>query len=475
MKTAVKVELPIIILGAGSAGLTAATQLVKSGRKVIVIEKEDRLGGLAHTVCQNSYSFDFGPHAFHSKSDEADEVFKEFSAGKYRKIYMKACLLLQKKYFDYPLKFGQAVFRLNPFFTIRMLADYFKTKIRDKIIRMPEDSFEAWGIRRYGRTMYDMAFGNYSSKVWGMPAKLLHKKLAQQKLPDMKFLELVKETFGAKGAKQKILYSAYFYPQGGIGTIFESMSKFCLNAGAQIFKNSYASRICLKENRVVGVEVTSGDKKFEIGCSGLIFTIPIPEVTNFIFPQPSPEIVDSAASLIYRNLILVFMEVEASNVTGQLMVYLLDKDFVFNRIGEQKNVDPGMIPGDKTILSMEICCADNDRLWNAPDEYLFSLARKDLLKLNKVPDRAISNFCIKRIRQVYPIYDLEFDKNLNKAIEYMYKLENIFPVGRQGLYINNDIHDSMQMGLEISRHILEGKEKRYWNEKVKSYLNWRLK
>lgn len=468
-------RLPIVILGAGSAGLTAASQLVKAGRKVVIVEKEDRLGGLAHTVCENGYCFDFGPHAFHSKSDEADEVFKEFSAGKYNKIYMKACLLLHKKYFDYPLKFGQAILRLNPFFTSRMLADYLKNKIRNNFIDIPEDSFEAWGVRRYGRIMYDLAFGNYSRKVWGVSPKFLHKKLAQQKLPDMKFWELLKETFGAKGAKQKILYSSYYYPQGGMGRIFESMAEFCVNKGSRLLQDSYASKIFLEGNRVRGVEVTSAGRKSEIDCSDLIFTIPIPEVSGYIFPRPRPEVTDAAKGLIYRNLILVFMEIDSENVTNQLMVYLLDKDFVFNRIGEQKNIEPGMVPGEKTILSMEICCGDNDRLWNAPDEYLFQLARKDLLKLKKVRNGAIKDFSIKRIRQAYPIYDLEFDKNLNIAIEYFNKLENIFPVGRQGLYINNDIHDSMQMGLEIARHVLENREKRYWNDKVESYLNWRLK
>lgn len=468
-------EPPVIILGAGCAGLTAASRLVKAGKKVIIVEREGRLGGLAHTACHGSYCFDFGPHAFHSKSDEADEVFKEFSAGRYKKIYMKACLLLHRKYFDYPLKFGQAVLRLSPFFTLRMLADYLATKIRDKISPMPEDSFEAWGLRRYGRTMYDMAFGNYSSKVWGIPTSELHKKLAQQKLPDMKFLELIKETFGAKGAKQKILYSAYFYPDGGIGRVFESMAKYCVDSGAQIFMNSYASRIRMEAGRVVSVEISGEKGRFESACSGIIFTVPIPDVIKYIFPRPPEEIVNSSQGLVYRNLILVFMEVDSPNVTNQLMVYLLDKDFVFNRIGEQKNVEPGMIPGGKTILSMEICCGDNDPLWQASDEHLFNLARKDLLKLKKAPDKSITDFCVKRVRQAYPIYDLNFDKNLNAAVEYLYGLENVFPCGRQGLYINNDIHDSMQMALEVSRHILEKREKGEWNEKVRGYLNWRLK
>jgi len=405
---------PVIILGAGSAGLTTATELVKAGRKVIVIEKENRVGGLAHTVHEGNYRFDFGPHAFHSKADEADDVFKEFSRGKYKQIYMKACLFLHGKYFDYPLKFGQAFLRLNLFFTTRMLFDYFKAKIKNLISKVPEDTFEDWGLKRYGKTMYDMAFGNYSSKVWGMSTGVLHRKLAEQKLPDLNFIELARETLGGKGAKQKILYSAYYYPEGGMGLVFEEMAKFCSQQGADILMDSKVTKIHLQDNRVQSVEITSPHKIFEAECSDLIFTIPIPEIMNYIYPQPKIEDLNAANSLVYRNLILVFVEIDSSNVTNQIMVYLLDKDFVFNRIGEQRNIDPTMIPEGKTLLSMEICSDEDDRLWDASDEYLFKLAREDLARLNKIQSKAIKDFSIKRLRQAYPIYDLNFDKNLKK-------------------------------------------------------------
>ena len=43
-------DLPIAIIGAGPAGLTAAYELVKRGDKVIVFEADRVVGGISRTV-----------------------------------------------------------------------------------------------------------------------------------------------------------------------------------------------------------------------------------------------------------------------------------------------------------------------------------------------------------------------------------------------------------------------------------------
>jgi len=52
-----------IIVGAGIAGLTATTYLARSGRKVLLIEKNRECGGLVNTFTRNGFHFDAGVRA----------------------------------------------------------------------------------------------------------------------------------------------------------------------------------------------------------------------------------------------------------------------------------------------------------------------------------------------------------------------------------------------------------------------------
>src|SRR5215203_2653839 len=54
-------EHPIIIVGAGLGGLAAAIQLAARGRRVVVLEKNERVGGKLNFVSEAGYTFDTGP------------------------------------------------------------------------------------------------------------------------------------------------------------------------------------------------------------------------------------------------------------------------------------------------------------------------------------------------------------------------------------------------------------------------------
>ncbi len=65
-----------IILGAGITGLTAAWKLAKNGYDIIVIEKENQVGGLAGTIDWDGWKFDFGAHSFHTKYQKIADLYK---------------------------------------------------------------------------------------------------------------------------------------------------------------------------------------------------------------------------------------------------------------------------------------------------------------------------------------------------------------------------------------------------------------
>jgi len=57
-------ETGTVIVGAGMAGLTAAAYLTRANHPVLLLEKNDRIGGLVNTFDIDGFYFDSGPRAF---------------------------------------------------------------------------------------------------------------------------------------------------------------------------------------------------------------------------------------------------------------------------------------------------------------------------------------------------------------------------------------------------------------------------
>ena len=56
---------PVLVIGAGPAGLTAAYRLVQVGEQVIVLESDSVVGGISRTVQVDGWRFDIGAHTTH--------------------------------------------------------------------------------------------------------------------------------------------------------------------------------------------------------------------------------------------------------------------------------------------------------------------------------------------------------------------------------------------------------------------------
>jgi phytoene dehydrogenase-like protein len=71
-----------IIIGAGMGGLSAANFLTKYGKRVLVLEKQDKAGGFCTSFRRKETQFDCGIDSLHElKSNETILKFFEFWGG----------------------------------------------------------------------------------------------------------------------------------------------------------------------------------------------------------------------------------------------------------------------------------------------------------------------------------------------------------------------------------------------------------
>jgi len=464
-----------VIIGAGPAGLAAAWNLIKSGRKVAVVDISDACGGLSRTFEWNGLKLDYGPHSFHVKEERLTALFKELCYNDYVEVpsVIVAQLFVMGKFLSYPLKLREAVLKLNPLFVAKMLSDYFYANAKRLFVQEKEDSFEAWGKKRFGRCLYDLAFGTYSQKVWGISTAKLSHKLAQQKLPDINIIDILIEMLGGKGARQKQFYSAYLYPRNGIGQIFDTVAQKISDSGSLLFRNCEAVKIEINNARACRVTIKNHKTKelATIDCDSIVSSIPVNDLVPAFSPLPAQQIIMASGSFKYRSLILVYLLLETPQMTDKLMYYLIDKKFKFHRISELKNLKTGLIPDDKTVVCMEICCNEADEAWSMPDDSLYKLAVDDLMSLGLVGKRPSGAYHVKRLKNAYPVFDLNYDHRLSEVFSFLHSINNLYLIGRQGLFLNNDIHDSMEMGLLATDCLLKENSNKSWNKINDKFLN----
>ena len=68
---------PLVVIGAGPAGLSAAIEATKIGIRPLVVEKSGRPGGLARTETHKGFRFDIGGHRYFSQIPEVEDFWRE--------------------------------------------------------------------------------------------------------------------------------------------------------------------------------------------------------------------------------------------------------------------------------------------------------------------------------------------------------------------------------------------------------------
>jgi len=68
-------HVPVVIIGAGPAGLTAAYELAMHNIHPLVLEKADKVGGIARTEVYKGYHFDIGGHRFFTKIPAVQQLW----------------------------------------------------------------------------------------------------------------------------------------------------------------------------------------------------------------------------------------------------------------------------------------------------------------------------------------------------------------------------------------------------------------
>ncbi|MGQ0732064.1 MAG: FAD-dependent oxidoreductase [Acidobacteriota bacterium] len=471
----------VVILGAGPAGTSAAWRLSALGYPVVVLERDDAVGGMGRTITIGGrYAVDFGPHTFHIRETEESRAILEAITplfGDDPLILTRGTrVLLRGKYYVYPLELLQVLRGVSPLLSLRIVFDYLAATLKSTLSPpRREDSFEEWGVRNLGRTLYDLCFGIYSARVWGLPTSQISSKQAQR-VAKLNLKNIILRVLGIK-ADPATYFTKYMYPRPGISLLYENMARAVREAGGRIHLDTPAVRVERDGSSVRRVIASSQGAEQAYECDVVLSTLPLPALVAMTTPALAPDIVSHAAKLRYRSLKLIYVVLKRPVLTDFHWVYLLDEQFRVNRVSEQKNVSPHMVPPDRTVLCVELSVWQDEPLWRASDEEVFQITLGDLMNIGYgiTPDE-VEQYFVTDIPTAYPVYELNFEEHLIPVLEGVHALDNVLTLGRHGLFLNNSMDDNVLLGLRVADHLdaRGGPDAKGWLTEMLAFMSLRF-
>jgi len=212
-------EKPVIVIGAGPAGLAAANELSRRGIKPIVLEKSKMIGGIARTETYKGYNFDIGGHRFFTKSDVINQLWEKMLGEKFMTVKRLSRIYYRDRYFKYPLSSFNALYNLGIAESILILLSYLRSKLRP---HKEEENFEQWVSNRFGWRLYKRFFKTYTEKVWGIPCQSIRADWAAQRIKGLSLASAVVNAL-IGNQKAKTLIDKFSYPSNGPGMMWEHL------------------------------------------------------------------------------------------------------------------------------------------------------------------------------------------------------------------------------------------------------------
>jgi protoporphyrinogen oxidase len=473
---------PIVIVGAGMAGLGAALTLRRAGHDVIVLERLGEVGGLARSVEFRGHVFDVGPHYFFlDVSEDVNALVKSaVRPEEWRPIDFKISAIINGVNVPWPPT-ASAIFRLPPSGILRYLRNAVKAELPES--HVAREFLEG----SYGRAMYRIFLGPYLLKKvppsrgaerlhrdwWLQAARTIHN------LPDVKRDKLLQTepalvqdylarypqpprdpgaapVQAAPGGVARLAritrglfktafarnYKKVLYPPGGVGVITQRVAQRFQEAGGTL--KLRASNVHVEAN---GRLVT------RVSWDGGAIDHPQKVIWTGSFHRLCAMLGIPREELPFMTILLALMTIRRPLAPGpDLYTYVADPDVVFNRIYYPNRSVEGLCPPGKDSLCVEI--TPSDERDEADPTRLTDRVKSGLARLGVCQPDDIEDIKYLFVPDSYPVYPLDYREKLKRVWAQLDRYENLRSIGRSGQFWYNNMARSMRAGIEAAQEHL---------------------
>ena len=454
-------EKTIAILGAGLSGLRLGSHLAGEGFQVEIYDKNDFVGGLLQTIEKDGFILDLGPHIIFS---EHLEFYKQLLGSDLITKQAFFGIGYERRQIRSPIDPLELVSALRPGDSIPMVVDMGSRMLLGGDPEAVENA-DQWATAKFGKRANECFFKYYIEKSTGIPSNKVsahwgterHRFYKEHNLWErsMKMLSRV-----LKQSERQML--EVHYPRQGVQIIAKKLAEQIEQKGGKIFLNSNVAEMVSSEDRVEGVVIETADgKRRDVKADIFASTLPITTLWNMLLKIDPDSDNESKLTLDYRSLWLFYFRLNRPRLMDKIQIYFPEEHYYFKRIYEPKNLDSQMGDPGTTMICVEVGFTEGDSISKMEEEKLAARLISeigDFYGLN--PGEFIEHFSLK-VPYSYPIYELGYVGQVLKAAKLVYGFDNLFSLGRQGLfrydYMTNRVMESADY---LAKFLKTGKAKK---------------
>jgi len=438
---------PILVVGAGITGLTAAWLLRREGYEVEVRDAAPEPGGLLAPVEFRGLPCDRGSHRIHPAAHPL--LLELTQAADWQTRERRGILVLGGQHMAYPLQMVDFLKGLGPKTAAHMGANFllrpgarraFRRWEEDRSDVLDDIGFEAFVVARVGRRAYTQFYAPYVEKVWGLDPAEISQTVAKARVSTASPLSTIKKAV-IPGPKTD---ATFLYPTGGMAELVDFFLTGLWTAGVSVNFDSPVTR----------AEIAEWDGP--VFYSGHLSTL-------------AP-----GHGLDHRGLYLLHIALPKGTVGQTDTFYLPEAEFDFGRVSQPAQFSDAYADKDADVLCAEIPQgrhgAGADFTLN-PERIARQLTRAGIM----LPGTEILDLQQTFVPRVYPMYRRGWLSRWRSALSDASALGSVYPIGRQGLFLHCNVDQCVHIADEAVRHFTGGGNSASWIKGLDRFLELRVR
>ena len=454
---------PIIVLGAGVAGLATAYRLAELGRgPVVVLEQAPAAGGLAGTVEFGGARFDLGSHRVHPDYyPDALALLRTLLGEDLLCVPRRGRLRFQGGYIDYPPSLADFLAALGAREVARCAAGLLAARLRGTPGDGGPPSYADHLLPRVGPRAFELFYAPYARKVFGLAPEAVAASAAKTRISTARpwalawqMARLARRPAAAAGGGSNGGGRVFYYPRHGFGSIGDALRDAVRARGVTLRTGVTVRGLRAVHGRVVEVEVEADGVASVLPAAAVVSSAPLAALLRMVTPAAPAAVTAAADSLRWRGIRLLQVVLARPRCLDGETYYFPEEAYCFGRVSEPPLFSAALrgAPGT-TALNVEVICTAGDALWTLDEEAFLRRVQDDAEPLGLFHAAEVRAARSLRLPAVYPVYDRDYRARLDRALGWVSGFDNLYSIGRGGLFLHANTDHSIHLGLRLAEHL----------------------